>query len=274
MELDDREFSDIHRFFLQGFMSRPLMTMDEAKQLLSDCSQLADRRDVVLSVLINDINFQLRRQADMEIKRGLHPVSGEECYTMVNMCDDEASKLSTAYSPAEVAFFKRLVELIVTDDDTDGPFLLSSTTALSQTSRIKPTMQKQEAEQFLKQLEVQHWIIDINGKLSLGLRTLLELGPYLRDTFEDSITECSSCLQILTNRVEICSNKDCDVLLHSFCAAKIFESAKNPRCYKCQSPWQETCSVRPKRKQLIQDDDSNDDDIPLQRQTRASIKKK
>ncbi|CAG8762367.1 12349_t:CDS:2, partial [Dentiscutata heterogama] len=74
----------------------------------------------------------------------------------VNTNGDEIAKLATEYSPAEISYFKRLIELIVTADD--DAFSASSIMALKEASKIKTQLSKSAAETLLQRFVDDKWL--------------------------------------------------------------------------------------------------------------------
>ena len=94
-------------------------------------------------------------------------------------------------------------------------FCLSSLAALREVSHVKATMSKTQAEQVLGSLVSRGWllkskyvpfttsikphfspVLNRKGRYSLSTRTLLELQPYLRNTYPDEIIDCTICMDV------------------------------------------------------------------------------
>eukprot|EP00842_Homolaphlyctis_polyrhiza_P006801 jgi/Hompol1/7121/HPOL_002984-RA len=150
----DTSYGDSHRMFLQGLMSSQRLPLPEATELYSRiCRSENIARPVDFGNFIGRINAETLKYG-FEIKKGVDPATGIDCYV--------------------------LIHLIVTDED-DSPFELSSLKALREAAHLRPVMTKQDAEQFIARLVRDYWLLDKDGKLSLGIRSVVELAPFLRE---------------------------------------------------------------------------------------------
>nr|KAJ3418680.1 Non-structural maintenance of chromosomes element 1 [Polyrhizophydium stewartii] len=224
--------------FLQGLMSRGVMPVDEATELLRRITEHEQVNEVPLATFVGRINAELAQLIGLQVKRGMDPNTGVESIALVNTQSDELAKLSSAYTPTEVNFFKRMVQLMFTESDNGNvPFELSPLRALRGATHLKPALSKQDAEAFIGRLEADGWLHNADGVLSLGVRGLLELNAYLKDEYPAYARDCSSCFQILTSRITTCSNPTCDVAMHWNCAANLFRNPVRKVCFKCFAQW-------------------------------------
>ncbi|KAJ3027486.1 UNVERIFIED_CONTAM: Non-structural maintenance of chromosomes element 1 [Siphonaria sp. JEL0065] len=161
---------------------------------------------------------ELLSHLDLNIASQAHPTTGKLYYAIVNTNPDDLSQLATTLNPNEIAFFKRLIYLIMTADD--DVFCISTTDALreSKVAKLKVT----DTEALLDSFVEGGWLELSNGWLSLSLRALMELKTYLREEFEDHVQYCSACKDLVTTYYERCSVGTCPGRLHKFCAGKYF----------------------------------------------------
>lgn len=96
-----------------------------------------------------------------------------------------------------------------------------------------------EAQRILDQFVQERWLdLSPDGRYCIALRTLLELGPYLKDKYEEEIAECTLCMDLVT-RGRRCPNGQCVVRLHHFCATRYFSELPSLAqvCLTCKTPW-------------------------------------
>ncbi|KAJ3004888.1 hypothetical protein HKX48_000993 [Thoreauomyces humboldtii] len=122
-------------------------------------------------------------------------------------------------------------------NEPNDSYEVSSMAALSEASRMKPVISKKDAESLIERLIVRKWLVDRNGLISMGLRTVLELQTYLKDQFKERIHECTLCLEILTSDYVRCTVANCQTRLHTYCSATYFRDRTEPRCPSCRDPW-------------------------------------
>jgi len=83
----------------------------------------------------------------------------------------------------------------------DDEMQASAMDILSQLSQLKPTLSKKEAERFVEKCVSEHWLTNENGKISLGVRSLMELSTYLKNEYEEQFIYCLFCKEMCTNKV-------------------------------------------------------------------------
>lgn len=94
-----------------------------------------------------------------------------------------------------------------------------------------------EAETTIKLLVNDGWLHENEGKISTGIRTIIELKSYLKSNFELEGDECFVCNQIVT-KGEKCVNVECKARLHFSCSNRRFQISNiTPRCPVCSTHW-------------------------------------
>ncbi|XP_035826179.1 non-structural maintenance of chromosomes element 1 homolog isoform X2 [Aplysia californica] len=202
--------NDGHRFTLQHFMSKGILNAKEVKTIFSqskDRFQGQDEED--LRTFILTIN-QSVAPFNLEIKKGIQEDDGQSHYCLVE-------------------------QIVNTEDGKVG-----SLAAVNLTERLEKKMGKEDAEIFFEKLERDKWIKkDKNGKISLSVRSLLELEQYLKEVYADYVKSCGICDKICLLG-ETCSS--CGVKLHLQCAKNLFSRQGDDRkcpSYDCRAPWGE-----------------------------------
>lgn len=172
----------------------------------------------------------------MEIRRGVSEEDGAVHFGLVNTTEDEASKLATDFSPSDIAFFKKAMDLIVASPGglASSVEILNAAHELEKTIKIKMSMT--HAENLVERLIKDKWMSEFSGSYSLGPRAMLELRPYLKRVYEDEIVDCMICHDIAV-RGQCCTQ--CDGKLHNHCAARFFNGRAQKTCpnKQCGAMW-------------------------------------
>ena len=165
-----------NRAFLQGIILRKCMLLSDAQALYSKACQLHSSELMVCThrILVDasPSRFQetltlMNKQLDsfgFNLKTFAAHDSGLVYLSLVNTLGDELAQLATECSPSEIQTFKkwvfvgthliRQIDLIVNHSD----FEISSTTALQESSSIRPCISKKDAEKLLERLVSDHWL--------------------------------------------------------------------------------------------------------------------
>ncbi|XP_065062340.1 non-structural maintenance of chromosomes element 1 homolog [Rhopilema esculentum] len=227
------EHQDSHRYFLQWFVAQSLTTERNARQLHEKaCNKYDVHYDAdSFSAFISIINKNLK-PIFMEIRHGKSEDDGTSYYALVNCSEDEHSKLATSFTANEIAFFKRVLESIVSSDDG----YLPSMTLVNLGSELDVKISASASESLLTKLVEEKWLTEIDGDFSLGPRTLIELSMYLKNIYNEEIPDCKMCMHIVI-KGQTCAN--CGVRIHLYCAARFFKGRDLDarKCPGCQANW-------------------------------------
>ncbi|CAL1531072.1 unnamed protein product [Lymnaea stagnalis] len=218
--------------FLQTFMSRGILNAKEVKNLRQEIGVHAESNDDLIRFV------QAANEAiapfNLEIRKGVQEDDGAHFYCLVNTVETSLTRLSSTYTPNELELFKKLVEKIVDTDDGK----MGSLAALSLTDKLDKKMGKEEGQDFFNRLERDKWIKkDTDGKISLSVRSILELEQYLKDMYPEFIKLCNICSKICLLG-ETCAN--CGIKLHLKCANNLFSkqgSEKKCPARDCSATW-------------------------------------
>ncbi|RCI02144.1 hypothetical protein CU098_012364 [Rhizopus stolonifer] len=115
-------------------------------------------------------------------------------------------------------------------------------TAIRLASKITPTnLTSKEAQEVLDQLVKEKWLaFELEkGVYYIDTRGIAELQGYLREQYGEAMKECTFCLDVVTMG-ECCTNTNCNVRIHKYCAESQFKNATNPVCPACTAPWSRT----------------------------------
>ncbi|KAJ3405111.1 hypothetical protein CcCBS67573_g01087 [Chytriomyces confervae] len=175
-----------------------------------------------LSAFASSLNEHLAL-LDLELASIADPDTGVLFWALVNTSADQVSQLATSRTANDIAFIKRLIQLIMTADD--DVYQISMHDALRESKLGKFTLAESEA--LIESLVDNGWFSkNENGWLTLGLRALMELKSYLRQEFEESVQFCSVCKEIITTHYERCGVASCPGRLHKNCARRLFAGSR------------------------------------------------
>ncbi|KAK3767115.1 hypothetical protein RRG08_017988 [Elysia crispata] len=227
-------FGDGHRLFIQSMMSRGMMNISEVKEVISECGLDVETefKDKVVK-FVRLINQHIG-PINLEIRKGLEEENGQPYYILANTAETSISRLSSTYSPNELELFKKLIESIVENEDGK----IGSLAAMNLTDKLEKKIGKEEAENFFNRLEDDRWIRkNTNGKISLSVRSIVELDQYIKDVYPDYVKFCSLCTKLcLQGRG--CEN--CGAKFHIRCSNVFFnKQGSNKTCPEpnCRAPW-------------------------------------
>ncbi|XP_050400332.1 non-structural maintenance of chromosomes element 1 homolog [Patella vulgata] len=235
------ELRDSHRLFLQSFMSRSVLDAKEVKTLYKSCCEKfneeyitqEDERRLQLAEFVIVINNSIK-PFHMEIKKGLSEDNGTNCYCLVSTSDTAITKMASDYTATELEYFKKLIELVVESDVG----YIGSVEALNLTESLTNTkkMSKTDAENLLKRMKADRWLILNEGQVSLSTRTILELDMYITDTYPEAAKICELCKKLCL-KGQMC--EECGVKLHVHCASRIFSKQNQRKCLgqRCNAEW-------------------------------------
>ncbi|KAF8797954.1 hypothetical protein BYT27DRAFT_7203644 [Phlegmacium glaucopus] len=245
--------ADVDRLFLQAVLSRGLLSSTLAQSLWEKSIDAVNASNNSLNIpnpkdkdswnaFVAKINRSLDK-LDLEFRHMHDELSGKEMYAIVNRKGDEIAQMATDYTPAEITFFKAIVEQIILAPRE--AFSVSSLAALRELNAAKINMTKSQAEIILASFVSKGWLLKSKrGRYSLSTRALLELLPYLKSTYPEEILECTICMEILTRGVG-CHTPNCKIRMHHHCLVK-FRRQKNS-CPACKAAWPQDA----KDKQLL-----------------------
>ncbi|KAF5365639.1 hypothetical protein D9758_003219 [Tetrapyrgos nigripes] len=236
---------DVSRLFLQSLLSRGIVSEDLCKTLYAKCVEAVKAADNSMNItfenteealedVIKNLNASLN-DLDLELKSIQDELNGRRFFALVNTKDDELAQMATDYTPAEIAFFRAIVEQIILARNES--FSLSSLAALREVSAIKPksNMSKTQAETVLASFVAKGWLLrSKRGRYSLSHRALLELYPYLKSTYEDDLLYCTICQEVVTKGMA-CHRPNCQVRLHIHCFDRY--RRRNSACPSCKIEW-------------------------------------
>lgn len=229
------EYTDAHRLFLQASLSERFFTEATAIEIYRKAYEATAVQDQeTFTEFMTTLNTKLN-SIDLEFRKSHNEEDGSAVWALVNTNGDEIAKMATEYTPIEISFFRRLIELIVTADDES--FSVSSITALKEVVKLKTSISKSNGEILLQRFVDDKWLSrSRGGRYSLSLRSILELQYYLKKEFEDYLSECILCYDIVT-KGQRCEMAQCKARFHHHCARRYFDSKNIKKCPNCEIAW-------------------------------------
>jgi len=152
-------------------------------------------------------------------------------FAVINLHADEAAKFGTEYKAKELSYFRQLVDMLITD-------LSCSLVAALNAADVVDGFSKASAEATLQRLVADRWLFrSVRGDFSLGVRSALELVPYIEQRFgADALPTCTICHAAVLNGIQ-CPTAQCKVRVHNHCALEWFSQKDASSCLACQAAW-------------------------------------
>ncbi|WEW59468.1 hypothetical protein PRK78_004942 [Emydomyces testavorans] len=271
----DENYDDSHRAFLQAFMARSTMTLEEAKPILAAIFSVKEDREILpeditqadLTNYISSINTAIS-PFDFEIRSSVHQMNQSRVHALVNAASDPLMQLATTYTADEIAYVKRLLDAMFETNNTlrEEAMVVPAIKAVqlakipNSASRresqnatqggVAQPLSMKEAEEMLKRLVDEGWFEKSRkGNYSLTPRALMELRTWLVESYNDNededeqdsrrhdkIKTCFACKDLITVG-QRCSKRQCPARLHDMCTGNFFRLQKAKTCPICKTNW-------------------------------------
>jgi len=268
-------YNDGNRAFLQAFMARGTLTLQEGQSLLA--AIISAPRDEENAFNPEDItmdHFQgfiaAARDAisplDLDIRRMKHQKRNETVWALINTHSDPSTQLATTHSADEISYIKRLLDAMFETYNTKRMEVMCVTEAqaikLARPPRLRESdangevSQAPSSDRGLKHSEVlallsslvqEGWLEKSrHGFFSLSPRSLMELWSWLIASYNDQdagaaewqrIKFCEACKEMVTVG-QRCSERDCNVRLHNICQEAFWRARRERKCPKCGTDWE------------------------------------
>ncbi|SGZ17900.1 BQ5605_C020g09151 [Microbotryum silenes-dioicae] len=224
----------LRHLFLQAFISRRVIEVGLAQRLYKECAKMCalphDNFAGFISTLEDGLSF-----LGLDIKRTRDQESGLSYTVLINTAEDAASKMATDFKPEEIAFFRAIVGEIMSTDDLSYSVTMKEALRCMKGSRMI-------AQELVRSFIAKGWLhLHRSQRLTLSVRSIAELGGWLRDTFDEdelAIVDCNACNAIVTCGYA-CPNDDCPIRLHSYCVEARVNQGRCPGSLAgtCQETW-------------------------------------
>ncbi|WFD35390.1 hypothetical protein MCUN1_002244 [Malassezia cuniculi] len=208
---------------VQVLLARRVVPLTDAETLWGTiASKVPDEPAETLADALTALNSDLT-QIGLEARTVRDQASGDALVVLANTRGDAIAEGATAYTGAELAYVRALVDALGAPD----AFSISTTDALSLSTT--PPLSKRAASDLLRNLVQRGWIAERQGKYVLAPRALCELDAYLRS--DENALECGSCYELVTIG-ERCTGEGCRGALHTVCS--------RDTCAACGQAWHGT----------------------------------
>ena len=262
-----------HRAFLQAMLARGTMTFEESQPIIAAISNAnggagAEVRPDQISEADFDVYLNAASQAaslfDYEIRSTVHQVTRQRLHAIVNTASDPQTQLATTYTADELSFIKRILDAMFEKYNTPRMEVVAIT-EMQAIKQARPNRRQSQVDgeepsqaatdKGLKHSEVENVLASLvdggwlekskEGFYSLSPRALLELRPWLTETYNDPdaspddwqrIKTCEACKDLLTVGVR-CAGPDCTLRLHDVCQDAFWRARGGEVCPKCSKPW-------------------------------------
>jgi hypothetical protein len=213
-------------------ISRGSIRGGEVRELCKECCnkygvEASLDKPEFLVKFISTINNEIK-SLYLELRKAICEVTTQHYLILVSCQNGPIPRLASDFSQTELEYFKKLVEGIIESDVGK----ISSIRALNMADEVQGRFSKKDAEKMIERMIVDKWLLKKEGEISMTIRCVTELDPYLREAFSDIIKMCDNCKQISLQGI-CCQH--CDLRMHKHCAKKRFQGINAPKCPACNN---------------------------------------
>ena len=150
---DNSQYNNSHRAYLQAFLARSVLTLDEAKPILAAIMSVhgertnqrrslrltyaescLERREIFAED-ITEADFNGYTNAantaispfDLEIRSTYHQTSRKRIYALVNATEDPIAQLATSHTADEISYLKRVLDAMFESNNTSRREIMAIT---------------------------------------------------------------------------------------------------------------------------------------------------
>ncbi|XP_042864976.1 non-structural maintenance of chromosomes element 1 homolog [Penaeus japonicus] len=248
-------YTNAHRLFLQILSSRRFLLGQEVKSIHEKCCAKFNVSADNLLEFVKEINAELE-QIHLVIRKSIQEdhASDSQCFVLVNLFDNDATRMNSTYTPPELALFRKIIEAIVQSEEGTIPI----TEAINMAFNLEQRLKIGESEALVERLVQDGWLLqhaDEEKILSLSALSTAELQSYLEEQFEDFIYKCFFC-KLISLKGYSCTQ--CEVKVHRQCGGKFWvrNGTQSPFCPdpKCASSWSHLEIDLPRKRSKNQED--------------------
>ncbi|XP_050458680.1 non-structural maintenance of chromosomes element 1 homolog [Cataglyphis hispanica] len=216
-------YSKEHKIVLQSIMHEGALLENRVKELISKLFGHENTAQV-----LNEINAKLQ-PLYMIVKCINCEVTGHSYWVWASTVQDKTARFHPEFSQAELALLRNVYSEIVTSNNGH----VSSTWCLNLCSTLNVKLTKASAEEFLYEMVNKKWLACKSGKYYMGVRSIVELLQYLKDTYQDNLHICTLCKEVLFYG-EKC--EQCNTTTHIHCLKNYAMTRGGLECPNCHYP--------------------------------------
>ncbi|KAL7303291.1 hypothetical protein TKK_0004483 [Trichogramma kaykai] len=218
-------YDDKHRKFLQYLMQAGVVLDSEAAAVAMQI--FAER--ISLKSIRSQINDRLN-PLGMDIKGGVCEISGEKYWMVVGTTLEPSVKFPPMFKDPQNTYLKAIFTEIISSEDGS----VSSTDCLNLVDNLPEIkLLKRDADIFLKEMYKMGYLCYREGFVFMGVKSIVELQPYFKATYQDNFYTCLLCKDILFHGQK-CNN--CEKIIHYHCMTKYVSLRKVQNCPNCNEP--------------------------------------
>ncbi|KAI4494192.1 hypothetical protein M0802_009061 [Mischocyttarus mexicanus] len=215
-------YSENHKIFLQTIMQEGVLHDEDGKELVIKLFG----NDKIKNVIF-EINKNLK-PLSMMIRTVTCEITGKTYLAIISTILQDMSSFQTQFPRTHLELFRKMLsEIILTNKGC-----VSSTECLNICSSVDSKFLKIDASQFLEYMVDKKWLLLKNGKYYIGVRSIAELMPYFKATYEDFLCPCNLCKEIVFFG-QRCDN--CEAKMHMTCLEKYAEVVNSLQCASCKN---------------------------------------
>lgn len=208
---------------LQAIMHEGALDEKRGKELISKLFGHENTAHV-----LNEINAKLQ-PLYMIVKCVNCEVTGQLYWVWASTVQDKIANFHPEFSQAQLTLLRTIYSEIVTSNNGH----VSSTWCLNLCSTLNVKLSKANAEEFLYEMVNRNWLACKNGKYYMGVRSIVELLQYFKDTYQDNLQTCTLCKQVLFYG-EKCDQ--CNTTTHVYCLENYAMNRGGLECPNCHYP--------------------------------------
>ncbi|CAG2110206.1 unnamed protein product [Medioppia subpectinata] len=222
------ESDNTTKYLIQSLMWRQCVSEDNLKRLVTKCKRGEEAATEASNELVAEVVTRVNRQMrayNISVSRGPNESDGTIYYALINTADNDITRMANSWSQKELLYFRKLMAAIIENKNS----CIASTKMLNIGREDDIKFSLPVSETLTNKWVEQKWFEDVSdGKIAIGIRTLLEMSVYIRERFE--VQDCFRC-KILCIRGLNCMS--CDTKLHYHCSdVQFIPDNKCPNCAK------------------------------------------
>lgn len=215
-------YSESHKIFLQTIMHEGILHDQDGKELVITLFGNEQMKNVIY-----EINTNLE-PLSMMIKAVTCEITGETYWGITSTILQDVSSYQTQFPRTHLELFRKILSEIISARNG----CVSSTVCLNLCSSVDVKLLKIDASKFLDYMVDKKWLFLKNGKYYIGVRSIVELMPYFKATYDDSLHSCNLCKEIVFFG-QRCTN--CETKMHKPCLERYAEVVDSLQCVSCKN---------------------------------------
>ncbi|XP_047352030.1 non-structural maintenance of chromosomes element 1 homolog isoform X1 [Vespa velutina] len=215
-------YSESHKIFLQAIMQEGILQDEDSKELIITLFGNEEVKNIIY-----EINSKLQ-PLNMMIKTVICEITGDTYWAVTSTILQDISSFQVQFSRAQLELLRKIFSEIITS--TNG--CVSSTICLNLCSSLDTKLLKIDATEFLDYIVDKKWLTLKNGQYYIGVRSIAELMPYFKETYDNSLHICNLCKEVIFFG-QRCIH--CEAMMHIICLKRYAEVMHPLQCATCKN---------------------------------------